>query len=88
MNELDLHVLETVTGGRCLRQAKREAINFSAGENHSDPATIKAIDSRSFGIQNGRRYYGVRLDNGENINVGLTRRACRLREINYVTDGA
>jgi hypothetical protein len=81
--------MATVTGGRsCLPQAKRAAINFSARENKVDPSTIKVTGAKSFGIEGGHRYYGVRLDNNESVNVGLTPNACRLRQINYVTDGA
>jgi len=89
MTHLDLDDLISVTGGiTCLPQAKRAAVNFSAGENHVDPASIKVTGSKSFGVQNGRRYYGIGLDNGENVNVGLTKRGCSVRDINYVTDGA
>jgi hypothetical protein len=89
MIELDTYSLTCVSGGAsCLPQAKREAVNFSARENGVSPRSIKVTGSHSFGLEAGRRYYGVALDNGEHINVGLTPRACRLREINYVTDGA
>ena len=89
MTDIDINELSFVTGGiTCLPQAKRAAVNFSAGENHADPSSIKVPGSKSFGVQNGRRYYGISLDNGENVNVGLTKRGCSVRDLNYVTDGA
>ena len=89
MTTLDLESLETVTGGRsCGSQAKREAIQFSARQNHVDPSTIRATDMFSAGRTKGTNYYGVHLDNGENVNVGLSNATCKRRNINYVTDGA
>jgi len=88
MTEIDLESLSDVTGGlRMMPLARQGAINFSARENHVSPKSIKALESKSFGLENGRRYYGFKLDNNELVNVGLNKAGSRVLERNYVTDG-
>ena len=89
MTELDLQDLSTVTGGRIhgMPLAKRAALNFSAAQNGVSASSLKVKNAFSVGLEQGRRYYGVQINNGENINVGLSKGGYRVKELNYVTDG-
>ncbi len=90
MTEIDLESLADVTGGRIhgMPLAKRAALNFSAAENHVLPSTLKVDSAKAFGVEAGRRYYGVKVNNGDLLNVGLSKGGYRVKEINYVGDGA
>ncbi len=72
----------------CLSEAKLQARIFSAKANNVSVSSIKAL--RWFFVEDvdDVLYYGVRLDNNENVNVGLKKQDCTLaQEPNYVTDG-
>lgn len=69
----------------CLTEAKLQARIYSANENGVPVSSIRVENAFYVEQAEGVLYYGVQLNNGENVNVGLTK-ACRLASIDYVTD--
>ncbi len=76
-----------LANSKCQREAEQQARRFSARENQVSISSIRAEDSFFHSETRGVLYYGVRLDNREELNVGLRKSNCSLAEINYVTGG-
>jgi hypothetical protein len=88
MTDLDIDSLALVTGGAgLLAKAKTAAVGFAAGANNVSPSTLRVTGTADFGVEGGRRWFGVGISNGESVNVGLTPKRGLLRHLNYVTDG-
>ncbi len=69
---------------KCLEKAKLEARIFSSMENREPLENIKVENYFFHSETNGTLYYGILLDNRDEINVGLKKQNCVLVEINYV----
>src|SRR3989344_6757025 len=72
---------------KCLSEAKMHARLFSATENLVSVDSIEVKDSFFHSESRGILYYGILLDNREQLNIGLRKKNCKLSRINYVTDG-
>ncbi len=72
---------------KCRREAELQARRFSANENQVSVSSLRVEDSFFHSETRGVLYYGVRLDNGDQLNVGVRKTNCALAEINFVTDG-
>jgi hypothetical protein len=82
MTAIDLQSLSYVTGGlRTLPLAKRAAINLSAHENRVSPNGLTVDRSTLLGVENGRRSYGLTLNNRDNFIVELKRGGNHVRSI-------
>lgn len=73
---------------KCRAEAELQARIFSANENNVTVKSVKVKDSFFVEAAQGVLYYGVLLNNRENVNVGVREKDCSLAyEPNYVTDG-
>ena len=71
---------------KCLDEAKLHARLFSAKENQVSVTSIQVADSFFHSETNHVLNYGILLDNGEQLNVGLKSTDCSLSEMNYVAN--
>ena len=71
---------------KCVDEAELNARIFSANENDIPVSNVVVFDSFFHSEENGVLYYAVLLDSGEEVNVGLSKKNCVLKQINYVTN--